>query len=323
MAKITRAYQKIFGGTGTTSDFGEFGSLAAGTPTTTKDPATIQSLGAWLGGWAEATIGILIPAYQDMNSVHYLAFYQICYILQMGISEYDASTSYYIGSFVQYNTLTYQSLVDDNVGNQPNTSAADWKCVSAFGFGANVASASSMTLGNDGNSFKVTGTTTINNITIKPSGIIVNLAFTGVLTVNTGGNILLNNGAFLTAANSTLVLMSDGTNWFELSRSPQVSALGAWTSQTIGTIYQAPSDGTVEAFIEVTTASLFFLSLFTDSSSSPSTRRSYNAVAFPTGNGEGAVSVISKVKSGDYYQVVRTNDGVLSTSGMWFIADAK
>lgn len=127
MSKINRAYQKIFGGTGVTSDFGEFGSLAAGTPTTTKDPATIQSLAAWLGGWAQATIGSLIPPYQDMNSVHYLAFYQICYLLQMGIAEWDNQTEYCINSIVQYNNLIYTSLVNTNINQEPDTQPASWQ----------------------------------------------------------------------------------------------------------------------------------------------------------------------------------------------------
>lgn len=126
MSKINRAYQKIFGGTGTASDFGEFGSLAAGSPTTTKDPATIQSLAAWLGGWAQATIGTLIPAYQDMNSVHYLAFYQICYLLQMGIAEWDNQTEYCTNSIIQYNGLLYTSLQDSNINQQPNLQPAYW-----------------------------------------------------------------------------------------------------------------------------------------------------------------------------------------------------
>lgn len=127
MSKITRAYQKIFGGTGTTSDFGEFGSLAANAPVTTKDPATIQSLAAWLGGWAQATIGVLIPAYQDMNSVHFLAFYQICYILQMGIAEWDSQTTYYTNSIVQYNGQLYISLQDTNTNQEPDTQTAYWQ----------------------------------------------------------------------------------------------------------------------------------------------------------------------------------------------------
>jgi len=127
MGKITRAYQKIFGGTGTTSDFGEFGSLATGAPTTTKDPATIQSLAAWLAGWAQATVGALIPPYQDMNSVHYLAFYQICYILQMGIAEWDSQTVYYIGSVAQYNGQFYVSIQDNNTNQEPDIEPSYWQ----------------------------------------------------------------------------------------------------------------------------------------------------------------------------------------------------
>lgn len=127
MSKINRAFQKVFGGTGVTSDFGEFGSLALGTPTTTKDPATIQSLPAWGGGWAQATIGTLIPAYQDMNSVHFLAFYQLCYLLQMGIPEWDNQTPYYISSIVQYNGLLYTSLQDNSINQEPDTQTAFWQ----------------------------------------------------------------------------------------------------------------------------------------------------------------------------------------------------
>lgn len=237
MAKITRATQTIFGGTGITSDFGEFGSLAAGTPTTTKNPATIQFLAAWGLGWAQATIGALIPAYQDMNSVHYLAFYQICYLLQMGIAEWDSGTTYYTDSIVQYNSVLYQSLIDTNLNNEPDTSPSDWLCISPNAFGGNVASTSSMMLPNTGNSFKVTGTTNINNIVSEPAGIIVVLIFEGILTVNTGGNILLTNGAFTTISNATLMLISDGTDWFEISRSPENAIVGVPVSKTIGSLY--------------------------------------------------------------------------------------
>jgi microcystin-dependent protein len=127
MAKIIRATQTLFGGTGVTSDFGEFGSLAAGTPTTTKTPSVIQSLAAWGLGWAAATIGVFVPAYQDMNAVHYLAFYQICYLLQMGVAEYDAGTTYYTNSVAQYNGQFYVSLVDNNAGNEPDISPSQWQ----------------------------------------------------------------------------------------------------------------------------------------------------------------------------------------------------
>ncbi len=127
MSKITRATQTLFGGTGSTSNFGQFGSLAASAPVTTKTPSVIQALAAWLAGWQAATIGTLIPAYQDMNSVHYLAFYQICYILQMGICEWDSGTTYYTNSVVQYSGQFYISLQDTNLNQEPDTQPAYWQ----------------------------------------------------------------------------------------------------------------------------------------------------------------------------------------------------
>lgn len=85
--------------------------------------------------------------------------------------------------------------------------------------GADVASASSMTLGNDGNFFDITGVTNITSITAKPAGTVVWLQFDGVLTVTDGSNLKL-NGNLTTAAETVLQLVSDGTNWYEVSRQP-------------------------------------------------------------------------------------------------------
>lgn len=89
----------------------------------------------------------------------------------------------------------------------------------AFFKGADVASSSTVALGNDGNFFNITGTTTITSITAKPAGTVVWLRFAGILTVTSGSNLKL-NGNFLTAADATLELVSDGTNWYEVSRQP-------------------------------------------------------------------------------------------------------
>lgn len=127
MAKITRIFQKQFGANGATSNFGKFGSLNDGGAATTKDPTVMQSLSEFLDGWQTATIGALIPAYQDMNTVCFLAFYQICYLLQMGVAEYDSSTSYYINSICQDNGQFYISLTDNNIGNDPVSSPSNWQ----------------------------------------------------------------------------------------------------------------------------------------------------------------------------------------------------
>lgn len=104
--------------------------------------------------------------------------------------------------------------------------------------GADVASASEITLGADGNVFDITGTTTINTITPTnwQAGSVVILQFDGALTVthNSGGtNDILLAGAtnFTTATGNTLTLFFNGTDWIETARN--VSSGGAdtpWTS---------------------------------------------------------------------------------------------
>lgn len=83
--------------------------------------------------------------------------------------------------------------------------------------GANVSSATTTTLGEDGNFFFITGTTTITSITAKQAGTVVFLKFNGILTLTNGSNLkLLSN--FVTVAGDTIILVSDGTNWWEMSR---------------------------------------------------------------------------------------------------------
>ena len=92
--------------------------------------------------------------------------------------------------------------------------------------GANVASGSALTLGTDGNTFTISGTTTINTITPTnwQTGSVVHLHFLGIVTVtnNSGGanDILLGNAANMTTvAGDVLTLFFDGTDWVEISRS--------------------------------------------------------------------------------------------------------
>lgn len=84
--------------------------------------------------------------------------------------------------------------------------------------GADVASASAITP--TGNIFHVTGTTNITSITSTSviAGTTIVMIFDGVLTVTDGSNLKL-AGNFTTAANSTLSLVYDGANWYEVSRS--------------------------------------------------------------------------------------------------------
>lgn len=106
--------------------------------------------------------------------------------------------------------------------------------------GADVASAATVALGTDGNLFDITGTTEITSITILAAGTVVMLQFDGALKVTDGGNLLL-QGDFYTAAGSALVLVSDGTNWIELSRSHGAANSG---SNDVGGDVAMPSANT-------------------------------------------------------------------------------
>jgi len=95
--------------------------------------------------------------------------------------------------------------------------------------GADIASASTITLGTDGNYFDITGTTAIKYITTTnwEAGAVVILQFDGIVVVhddegttpaNTGDITLKSGGDFTTAAGDLLTLVYDGTVWKEVSR---------------------------------------------------------------------------------------------------------
>lgn len=116
--KITRVNQKIFASSAASTELGKFGSLAAGNPETTADPSEIQSLQNFLDGWFSAVIGNNSPAIEDMNSLFYLSFRQIAYILQQGIAEWNAETEYHEGSWASdSNGNLYFSKINNNLNN--------------------------------------------------------------------------------------------------------------------------------------------------------------------------------------------------------------
>jgi hypothetical protein len=109
----------------------QFGSLAASAPVASSDPAVIQALVAWLNGWAAATIPVgsppqPVPALQDFNGVFYVITYQLQYLLDRGIPEYSATTTYGQYSFCQVAGVIYRSNVSPNTGNNPPSSPTQW-----------------------------------------------------------------------------------------------------------------------------------------------------------------------------------------------------
>ncbi len=120
MARLTRKNQKIFAENATNN--GVFGSLQAGNPITTNDVEQIQSLPAYSQGWNAATMtSETLPSLEESQALNYINTYQLGYILQEGIPEYSASTTYYKGCLVKYvngdNFQILSSKTDDNQGN--------------------------------------------------------------------------------------------------------------------------------------------------------------------------------------------------------------
>lgn len=109
--------------------------------------------------------------------------------------------------------------------------------------GADVASvAGAITLGDDGNYFDITGTNAITSITAKTAGTQVVLQFDSTASLVDGSNLKL-AGNFQGAAESQIMLVSDGTNWFEVCRQPNTFTPTA-TNALAGSVVQVQSTKT-------------------------------------------------------------------------------
>lgn len=140
MAKLTRVSQKLFAQTSGIDEVAQFGSLAAGSPVYTLDPAVLQALSQFSQGWFSAVLGDGNPAIEDMNSLFVVAFYQLADIFQDGVPAWDAGTTYYTGSIVQDGTGTqFVSTLDNNTSA---LNVANW-----FPFG-DLGPLSALTIGN-------------------------------------------------------------------------------------------------------------------------------------------------------------------------------
>jgi hypothetical protein len=122
-SKIPRKTQQIFGTNADASDMLQFGSRAANAPVETFDVDTIQALPAWQEGIRNSLVanssGGLVPVLQDRNAVDYVYAYQLAYLFQNVMAEYDSGTAYTNYSIVRNPNTTelYVSLTDNNTGN--------------------------------------------------------------------------------------------------------------------------------------------------------------------------------------------------------------
>ena len=124
---LPRVTQKIFA-ENTETNIGQFGSARNGSPFRTGDIKTIQALPAWGQGWdAAVTNERNYPALEEMTGVQKVITQQLAYYFQKGFPEWDADTTYYKNvSFCQVDGAVYQSLTDNNLGNNPATDKTNW-----------------------------------------------------------------------------------------------------------------------------------------------------------------------------------------------------
>lgn len=231
MALLTRSTQKVFGSTAGINQIAEFGSLANGTPATysgsTISPAIVQTLSQYLSGWFSAVIGANSPPMEDLNALFYLLSYQLAYLFQEGIPEWDSATTYALGSYVNVAGILYVSLQTNNTGNA--TSSVTWWRIAAGGPNiVSISSASSpytLAAGDSGKIFLVNSATGAMQFNLPAASL--NFQFTvkdvaGSLSVNNisivrhGSESIENVAAtYVAAANyGEWDFACDATNWW-------------------------------------------------------------------------------------------------------------
>lgn len=230
MAKILRKVAKIFGSSAGANQIAEFGSLAASAPAYSTDPAVIQSLSNWLVGWFDAVIGANSPAIEDMNAFCYVMAYQIAYLMQAGVAEWDATTTYYIGSMVNSSGSIYTSLIDNNLNN-PVTDTTKWSSLitNVATINPSTQSPYTLTTADNGKTFLVQSSNAVMQFNLPTAA--SNFSF---LVKDRDGNFLTNNCTIhrhgsesieglaadyvMAASWGEWGLICDGTNWFFRSK---------------------------------------------------------------------------------------------------------
>lgn len=122
MARITRVTQPIFAASA--SNNGVFGSAQDGTKVLSSNLATLMGKPAWAQGWLNAVIGASkFPPLEEFQALTYIQTTQLAYLLQDGIPEWDAGTTYYQFSIVK-RPGTYQ-LYGSNTNANLNNAVTD------------------------------------------------------------------------------------------------------------------------------------------------------------------------------------------------------
>lgn len=230
MPKILRKTAIPFGASSGFQQSAQFGSLAAASIVYSTDPAVIQALSNWSEGWFAAILGGNSPAIEDMNSMCLVFGYQLAYIMQAGVPEWDAGTTYYTGSLVNSAGKIYVSLIDTNLNHAVTT--ADWSLLNqTLEVSINPSTQSPYTMGanDNGKTFLVNSSAAAMaftlpapaagmSFTFKDSG---NDASSNNITITQHGSEKIDGqNSYVISVNYGFVsLVSDGTNWFVFDRS--------------------------------------------------------------------------------------------------------
>lgn len=133
--KLPRVTAKIFASNAAEDDIGQYGSALAGNKVLTSDISEIQALPAYETGWRGAVLSTRnYPTLQEMNGLQKTFSQQIAYLLETGLPEWDENTTYWANtSFCQFDGKIYQSLTDNNIGNNPTTDTTNWQYINFNG----------------------------------------------------------------------------------------------------------------------------------------------------------------------------------------------
>lgn len=245
MAGLVRKTLIPFGQSGAVSNFGQFGSKTASAPLTSQDPAVIQALSAWVQGWQNAIVNSDKAAYlEDMNGWCFVHSYEVAYIYQMGISEWDSATLYFTGSVVQtaVNGQQFKSLQGGvpgigagQSGNVPPVSSSN-----AFWLWINPPQ-------------NLVGSETLNTLqkvtsTSPANGVPGSVTLGDSLLSEAGGNVVLASGGIKFPDATVQTTAAVSANAVSVSSPP--SAYVGPASRVLGTVYQ--NTGSKPRFVLVT-----------------------------------------------------------------------
>lgn len=215
--KIPRVTSKIFASNAAEGDIGQFGSALTGTKVNTDDISVIQGLPAYEEGWRGAVVSNRnYPTLQEMNGLQKTFSQQIAYILQNGMPEWDAGTTYFTNQFCRVGSKFYVSLQDNNLGNNPTTTTGFWQVWNpAEGTYANTDLSNLSATGQAVIDSKLSDTQLSNCILSLTEGSITPQSYTDVSFVNHGATYQSGTLSDFSASNFAILAktMSNATAW--------------------------------------------------------------------------------------------------------------